>query len=210
MAGRSTKLQASDGVRSLDAEEREAVRDAFENVLTAPLEGYVRLFNPLYADLKYGPGSAPLGAGTGPDLIVFGEFEPHVARVPQNHTLLEGMLRRHPEIRIVEDEQVKVYACALCEADGLDATFNTRQAFLNHARVKHIPSGVEREVLDPRVEVAAQQADAQHPPTAAAIDPDISALDPAQLTGDLVPVGESVPSRVRVQQGARRAAVQKE
>lgn len=134
MAGRSLtqQLRYADGVRSLDAEEREELRDLVERLAPTHVEGEVILVSPLYPYLSYGPAAGhettPVATAIERSLIKFGPV-PHVARLPADHPLIagntatggviRGILRDHPEVFVLDPPATtrRVYACPDCDAE---------------------------------------------------------------------------------------------
>lgn len=121
-----------------EAEEREAarLRHRAENITSmSAKDGEVKLFDPKKDRWSYGSGSTKLrGPGQHPDLIQFGELVPGVAIVPADHPLLPALLRRRPDITVLEpgEEIGRTYVCEVC-----DREFQSKRSLANHRKSAH-------------------------------------------------------------------------
>lgn len=129
MATKRPRRYAGDGTRVIDEEENLRLQEARDKLAASAREGYIRLFCPTYPHLKFGPGS---GRVMSDDLIVFGP-EPHVALVKEDHPLLEALLKRHPNIEVIEDDKpITMLGCPYC-----DDKARTKELLAKHLADKH-------------------------------------------------------------------------
>lgn len=108
---------------------REQELAAAESGGSMPDEKSVKLWHPDYEGFAYGPGRANADGEDPSSYIQFGPkagLEPHVAVVPEDHPLLDQMLREYPQIKVLEAVQ-RVY---LCPYD--DQEFKTKFALKGH------------------------------------------------------------------------------
>jgi hypothetical protein len=101
-----------------------------------PREGYVKLYDPLKSNRKFGGASRMSVVGESDELIIFGGVEPHVAIVREGHPLIGPLMKRHPQIVMLrhDEEPGKVYTCDIC-----DAEVPSKRALGLHRKEVHAP-----------------------------------------------------------------------
>lgn len=143
MPPRTLSPDELESVRLTEAavDRRPPIARAAATTLKAP-EGYVKLYDPLKTNRKYGGPSRMSVVGDSDELIIFGTFEPHVAIVREGHPLIAPLMKRHPQIVMLrhDEEPGRVYTCELCDAD-----FPSKRALGIHRKEIHAPPPPEEE-----------------------------------------------------------------